>query len=253
MFSRGFWVLVKREVKRFLFLYKQTLFPSVISSGLYIIVFGAAMGSRIGDIKGASYIHFIIPGLVMMAVINPAYQNSSSSIMQAKFLRFIEDILITPLSGLEISLSYIIGGTVRGMLNGILVLVFAYFLTGLHIENLLLTLVYLFAVAWAFAGAGVIVGIYAKSWDSIMVLTNFFLVPLTFLGGVFYSIEMLPDFWRNISMVNPLYWMINGLRYATLGIADTSHTLSLGISVVFAIVFSTLASYMFSKGYGIKT
>jgi len=253
MFSRGFWVIVKREIKRFLFLYKQTLVPSVISSAMYIIVFGAAMGSRIGDIKGVEYIHFIVPGLVMMAVINPAYQNSSSSIMQAKFLRFIEDILITPLSGLEISLSYIIGGTVRGILNGILVLSLAYIITGLHIDNWFLTLVYLFIVAWAFAGAGVIVGIYAKSWDSIMVLTNFFLIPLTFLGGVFYSIEMLPDFWRNISMVNPLYWMINGLRFATLGIADTSHVLSLGISVVFAIFFSTLASYMFSKGYRIKT
>ena len=253
MFSRGFWVIVKREIKRFLFLYKQTLLPSVISSALYIIVFGAAMGSRIGDIKGVDYIHFIVPGLVMMAVINPAYQNSSSSIMQAKFLRFIEDILITPISGLEISLSYIIGGTVRGILNGSMVLILAYFITGFHIENWFLTLVYLLTVAWAFAGAGVIVGIFAKSWDSIMVLTNFFIVPLTFLGGVFYSIEMLPDFWRNISMVNPLYWMINGLRYATLGIADTSHALSLGISVVFAIFFSTLASYMFSKGYRIKT
>ena len=252
MFSRGFWVIVKREIKRFLFLYKQTLFPSVISSALYIIVFGAAMGSRIGEIKGVEYIHFIVPGLVMMAVINPAYQNSSSSIMQAKFLRFIEDILITPLSGLEISLSYIIGGAVRGILNGILVLLLAYLITGLHIENWFLTLVYLSVVAWAFAGAGVIVGIYAKSWDSIMVLTNFFLMPLTFLGGVFYSIEMLPDFWRNISMVNPLYWMINGLRFATLGIADTSHELSLGISILCAIFFSTLASYMFSKGYRIK-
>jgi ABC-2 type transport system permease protein len=189
----------------------------------------------------------------MMAVINPAYQNSSSSIMQAKFLRFIEDILITPISGLEISLSYIIGGAVRGILNGILVLLLAYFITGIHIENWFLTLVYLSVVAWAFASSGVIVGIYAKSWDSIMVLTNFFLMPLTFLGGVFYSIEMLPDFWRNISMANPLYWMINGLRYATLGIVDTSHELSLGISVFFALFFSTLASYMFSKGYRIKT
>jgi ABC-2 type transport system permease protein len=189
----------------------------------------------------------------MMSVINPAYQNSSSSIMQAKFLRFIEDILITPLSGLEISLSYIIGGTVRGVVNGALVLLLGYFLTGLQIDNWLLTFVYLFAVAWAFAGAGVIVGIYAKSWDSIMVITNFFFMPLIFLGGVFYSIEMLPEFWRNFSMVNPLYWMINGLRYATLGIAETSHELSLGISIIFAIFFSTLASFMFSKGYRIKT
>ena len=253
MFSRGFWVLVKREVKRFLFLYKQTLFPSVMSSGLYIVVFGTAMGSKMGDIKGASYVHFIIPGLIMMTVINSAYQNSSSSIMQAKFLRFIEDILITPLSGLEISLSYVIGGAVRGVLNGILVLLLSYFLTGFQMDNWILTFLYLIVVSWAFAGAGVIVGIYAKTWDSIMVITNFIFMPLIFLGGVFWSIEMLPQFWRNFSMVNPLYWMINGLRYATLGIADTSHQLSLGISVIFAVLFSFLASYMFTKGYRIKT
>jgi len=253
MFNRGFCVLVQREVKRFLFLYKQTLFPSVISSGLYIIVFGTAMGSRIGDIKGTSYEHYIIPGLIMMTVINSSYQNSSSSIMQAKFLRFIEDLLITPLSGLEISLSYIIGGMIRGILNGILVLILGYFLTGFQMDNWLLTFVYLFTVSWAFAGAGVIVGIFAKTWDSIMVITNFFFMPLIFLGGVFWSIEMLPDFWRNISLINPLYWMINGLRYATLGISDTSHELSLGISVLFALFFSSLASFLFTKGYRIKT
>jgi len=253
MFSRGFWVIVKREIKRFIFLYKQTLFPSVISSALYIIVFGAAMGPRIGDIKGVEYIHFIVPGLVMMAVINSSYQNSSSSIMQAKFLRFIEDLLITPLSGLEISLSYIIGGMIRGILNGILVMILGYFLTGFQMDNWLLTFVYLFTVSWAFAGAGVIVGIFAKTWDSIMVITNFFFMPLIFLGGVFWSIEMLPDFWRNISLINPLYWMINGLRYATLGISDTSHELSLGISVLFALFFSSLASFLFTKGYRIKT
>jgi len=253
MFSRGFWVIVKREIKRFLFLYKQTLFPSVISSGLYIVVFGTAMGSRIGDIKGVSYEHYIIPGLIMMTVINSSYQNSSSSIMQAKFLRFIEDILITPLSGLEISLSYIIGGMVRGILNGILVLILGYFLTEFQMDNLPLTFVYLFTVSWAFAGAGVIVGIFSKTWDSIQVITNFIFMPLIFLGGVFWSIEMLPDFWRNFSMGNPLYWMINGLRYATLGISDTSHELSLGISILFALFFSSLASYLFTKGYRIKT
>jgi len=253
MFRRGFWVIVKREIKRFLLLYKQTLFPSVISSGLYMIVFGAAMGSRIGDIKGVSYEHYIIPGLIMMTVINSAYQNSSSSIMQAKFLRFIEDILITPISGLEISLSYIIGGMIRGLLNGILVLILGYFLTGFQMDNWFLTFFYLITVSWAFAGAGVIVGIFAKTWDSIMVITNFFFMPLIFLGGVFWSIEMLPDFWRNISMINPLYWMINGLRFATLGVSDTSHELSLGISILFALFFSILASHLFTKGYRIKT
>ena len=173
--------------------------------------------------------------------------------MQAKFLRFIEDILITPLSGLEISFSYMIGGTVRGMLNGILVLLLGYFLTGFTVENWILTLAYLFIVSWAFAGAGVIVGIFAKSWDSIMVITNLIIMPLTMLGGVFYSIEMLPDIWQNFTLINPIYWMINGIRLATLGIADTSHQLSMGISLIFALIFSILASYLFSKGYRIKT
>ena len=126
-------------------------------------------------------------------------------------------------------------------------------MTDLVIENFMLTIFYLLSVSWTFSAFGVIIGIYAKSWDSIMVITNFFFMPLIFLGGVFYSIEMLPEFWRNFSMVNPLYWMINGLRYATLGIAETSHELSLGISILFAIFFSTLASFMFSKGYRIKT
>ena len=253
MFSRGFWVIVKREIKRFLFLYKQTLIPSIISSGLYIIVFGAALGPKIKVEGASSYTHYIIPGLVMLHVINAAYQNSSSSIMQAKFLRFIEDILITPLSGLEISFSYMIGGTVRGMLNGILVLLLGYFLTGFTVENWTLTLTYLFIVSWAFAGAGVIVGIFAKSWDSIMVITNLIIMPLTMLGGVFYSIEMLPDIWQNFTLINPIYWMINGIRLATLGIADTSHQLSMGVSLIFALIFSLLASYLFSKGYRIKT
>ena len=173
--------------------------------------------------------------------------------MQAKFLRFIEDILITPLSGLEVSLSYIIGGAMRGFINGIFVILLGWVLTGFTPENYLMTFIYLITVAWAFAGAGVIVGIFAKTWDSIMVYTNFIFTPLMFLGGVFYSIDMLPDFWRNLSMVNPLYWMINGLRYATLGIADTSHQLSLGISFLFAAVFSTIAAVLFSKGYRIKT
>jgi len=253
MLYSGFLVLIKREIKRFLYLYKQTLFPSLISSGLYIIVFGNSLGSRIGSIKDVSYVHFIIPGLVMMAVITPAYQNSSSSIMQAKFLRFIEDILITPLSGFEISLSYIIGGALRGALNGFLVILLAWFITDFRIYNLLLTMIYIISVAWAFSAIGVIVGIFSKTWDSIMVYTNFIFTPLIFLGGVFYSIDMLPPFWRNLSVLNPVYWMINGLRYSTLNIQDTPHELSLILSILFAIFFTIISCILFSTGFRIKT
>ena len=128
-----------------------------------------------------------------------------------------------------------------------------YFLTGFIVQDWFLTFFYITIVSWAFAASGVIVGIYAKSWDSIMVITNFFLMPLIFLGGVFYSIDMLPEFWQNFSMVNPLYWMINGLRYASLGIEIASHKLSLSLSIISALLFTFLASYIFSKGYNIKT
>jgi ABC-2 type transport system permease protein len=252
MFSPGFYVLVQREVLRFLRLWKQTVMPGLISSALYILVFGHALGARIGQIKDISYMNYIIPGLVMMSVINHAYQNSSSSLMQAKFLKFLDDLLITPLSGFEISVAYIIGATCRGLINGVLVILLSMVLTDFTIDNVFLTCLYLVTVSWAFGAMGVIVGIYAKTWDHIGMFTTFVFMPLSMLGGVFWSIEMLPEFWRTISMFNPLYWMINGLRYATLGVGDTSPEISLIISIGFAITFSTIASIMFSKGYRIK-
>ena len=252
MFSPGFYVLVQREVLRFLRLWKQTVMPGLISSALYILVFGHALGARIGQIKDISYMNYIIPGLVMMSVINHAYQNSSSSLMQAKFLKFLDDLLITPLSGFEISVAYIIGATCRGLINGVLVILLSMVLTDFTIDNVFLTCLYLVTVSWAFGAMGVIVGIYAKTWDHIGMFTTFVFMPLSMLGGVFWSIEMLPEFWRTISMFNPLYWMINGLRYATLGVSDTSPEISLIISIAFAITFSTIASIMFSKGYRIK-
>ena len=252
MFSPGFFVLVQREILRFLRLWKQTIMPGLISSGLYILVFGHALGSRIGEIKDISYMNYIIPGLVMMSVINHAYQNSSSSLMQAKFLKFLDDLLITPLSGFEISVAYIIGATCRGLINGTMVILLSMLLTNFSIDNILLTSLYLITVSWAFGAMGVIVGIYAKTWDHIGMFTTFVFMPLSMLGGVFWSIEMLPKFWQTISMINPLYWMINGLRDATLGVGDSSPEISLIISVSFAIAFSAIASIMFSKGYRIK-
>ena len=253
MLSPGFFILVKREVLRFLGLWKQTVMPGLISSALYILVFGHALGTRIGAIQGISYMNYIIPGLVMMSVINHAYQNSSSSLMQAKFLRFLDDLLITPLSGFEISMAYIIGATCRGIINGIMVILLSMLLTDFSVNNISLTIIYLITVSWAFGAIGVIVGIYAKTWDHIGMFTTFVFMPLSMLGGVFWSIEMLPSFWRNFSMINPLYWMINGLRYATLSIGDTSPSISLFICIFFVIIFSTIASVMFSKGYRIKS
>ena len=252
MINTGLATFINREVWRFLNLYKQTIFPSIISSSLYIIVFGHSLGSRIGKIKGIEYIDFIIPGLVMIALINHAYQNSSASIIQAKFLKFIDDILITPLSGFELAIGYIVGGALRGFINGIVVILLGWVLTGFTIDNFLVTFILLFTVSWTFSAFGCVIGIIAKSWDEIAIFTNFVFMPLTFLGGVFYSINDLPEVFRIISLFNPLYWMINGLRYATVSVSDSSYIISIYISIMCALIFTYIASEMFKKGYRIK-
>ena len=255
MINPGFIILIKREVMRFLALWKQTIMPGLISSGLYLVVFGEVIGGRLKNANlGVDYIIYIIPGLTMMSVINMAYQNSSSSIMQAKFLKFIEDILIAPLSGFEISMAFTIGGMFRGVINGILILLLSKFLVPeFAIKNYGMTLIYLITVSWAFSALGVIIGVYARNWDQIGSFTTFVFMPLSMLGGVFWSIDMLPSFWRTISMFNPIYWMINGMRNATIGIGDSPQLLSMTLSLVFTVIFSFIASYMFAKGYKIKS
>ena len=248
-----FITFLRREVYRFLVLYKQTIVPALISSLLYIIVFGTTLGTRISSINGIPYINYIIPGLAMMSVINQAYQNSASSIMQGKYLKFIEDILVAPLSGFEISLGYIIGGALRGLICGLGILFICLFLTDLKIQNFILTIFYLLTVSWTFSAFGVIIGIYAKSWDEIGTFTNFVFMPLTFLGGVFYSIDMLPPLWRNISYINPIYWMISGLRYSTIGLEENANLISLFICFSFSCIFTFIATWMFKTGYKIKS
>tara|TARA_B100001250_G_C19681370_1_gene736001 strand:+ start:114 stop:911 length:798 start_codon:yes stop_codon:yes gene_type:complete len=252
----GFQTILSRELMRFITLYRQTIVPNIISSALYLIVFGAAMGSRISSIPGYEefkYIHFIIPGLVMMAVINPAYQNSSSSLMQAKFLKFIDDVLITPISGFELCLCYTLGGVARGLVNGIMVLAVCYMFDPFKIAHPIYCILFLVLVSWTFSALGVIIGVFAKTWDSIMVFTNFVFTPLIFLGGVFYSIEMIPVYFLQIiSKINPVYWMIHGLRFSILDKGDIPVLYSLGIVAIFALIFTILATYLFDKGIGIK-
>jgi len=220
---------------------------------LYIIVFGTTLGTRISSISGIPYINYIVPGLAMMSVINQSYQNSASSIMQGKYLKFIEDILIAPLSGFEISIGYIIGGALRGLICGLGILIICLFMTDLKIINYPLTIFYLLTVAWTFSAFGVIIGIYARSWDEIGSFTNFVFMPMTFLGGVFYSLEMLPPLWRNISYLNPIYWMISGLRYSTLGLEENSNLISLVLCFGFSCLFTLIATYLFKTGYKIKS
>ena len=251
-----FLTFLRREIYRFMVLYKQTIVPALLSSLLYILVFGETLGNKIPkEYFATSYMSFIVPGLAMMSVITQSYQNSASSIMQAKYLRFIEDILIAPLSGLQVSLGYIIGGAMRGLICGLSILIMCIIMpnTDFSVDNWFLTILYLLTVSWTFSAFGVIIGVIAKSWDEIGSFSNFIFMPMTFLGGVFYSLEMLPDWAQNISLINPIYWMISGLRYSTLSIEEISNTTSLIICLGFSTIFTMIASYLFKTGYKIKS
>ena len=226
----GMWTLMKREVGRFFSVYRQTVIPGLISSGLYIMIFGFTLERRIREIsidgEGIPYTLFILPGLAMMNTITNATANTSSSMLQMKLLQQLPDILTAPLSSLEVSLAYIVGGATRGFVNGVLVVILGVFLIDLPIHSIPLTLMFLFMVSWAFASLGLLLGQLSDSWDNLAMLQNFFLTPLSFLGGIFYSIQMLPEWAQSLSFVNPIYYMINGMRYTILGVSDSSPELS---------------------------
>jgi len=241
-----------REVTRFFAVYRQTVIPGLISSALYIIIFGLTLQRRISAIDGVPYTVYILPGLIMMNVITNAYNNTSSSVLQMKLLQQMQDLLITPLSNLEIALSFIIGGAVRGFINGILVMLLGWIIVGMPIEHPGYVFFFLFMVSWAFSSAGLILGILAESWDNIATMVNFFIMPLIFLGGVFYSINMLPGIWRSVSLANPIYYVINGLRYSVLGVSDSPFLISLLAALFMTALFTTVGVVLFQKGYRIK-
>ena len=249
----GFRTLVFREITRFFTVYRQTVIPGLISSGLYIIIFGLTLQRRISSIDGVPYTVYILPGLIMMNVITNAYNNTASSMLQMKLLQQIEDMLITPLSNVELAVAFIIGGAVRGFVNGILVLLLGIFIVGMPVENPLAVILIIFMVSWAFSSIGLVIGIMAQTWDNIATMVNFFITPLIFLGGVFYSINMLPDFWRTISLINPIYYVINGLRQSVLGVGDTPFSTSLTASIFMTLLFSSIGIFLFHKGYRIKS
>ena len=248
----GLWTLTNREVGRFFSVYRQTVIPGLISSVLYILIFGFTLEQRISEIQGVSYTMFILPGLIMMNTLTNASSNTSSSMLQMKLLQQLPDLLTAPLSGLEIALAYIIGGTVRGMVNGILVLLVGVILIDLPISNLPGTLMFIFLVSWAFSSMGLVMGQLAESWDQLAMIQNFFLTPLSFLGGIFYSIKMLPDWAQSLSFINPIYYMINGIRYMILEKSDSPVTTSFWMAVFLTLLFTSLAIIMMQSGKRIK-
>ena len=248
----GLNTLIMREVGRFFSVYRQTVLPGLITSALYIAIFGFTLEQRISEIQGVSYTLYILPGLIMMNTLTNATANTSSSMLQMKLLQQLPDLLTAPLSGFEISLAYIIGGIVRGVVNGIMVLILGIVLVGMPVKDLLGTLTFIFLVSWAFSSRGLILGQLADSWDQLSIMQNFFLTPLSFLGGVFYSIKMLPDWAQILSYINPIYYMINGIRYTILGVSDSPVSVSYGMAFLLTIVFSFASILLMQSGKKIK-
>jgi ABC-2 type transport system permease protein len=251
--ATGFWTLTRREVGRFLTLWRQTVFPPILSALLYILIFGEALGSRIRLIDGWPYTEYILPGLAMMGVLTSAYANSSSSLFVAKHEEYINDVLIAPLSYWEVVLAYTLGAMVRGLIVGILILGVGIVVIDLPIHHPWTALAFLVAVSALLSCAGMIMALWAESWDHVMLLLNFVITPLVFLGGVFYSIHMLPPFWRGVSMFNPIFYMINGLRYGVLGVSDASPAWSLVLSGALAAALFAWTVYLFRVGYKLKS
>ena len=248
----GFGTLIKREVGRVFAVYRQTVLPGLITSALYIAIFGFTLEQRISEIQGVPYTLFILPGLIMMNTLTNATANTSSSMLQMKLLQQLPDLLTAPLSGLEISLAYIIGGTVRGMVNGILVLFLGMILIGMPVKDPLGTIAFIFLVSWAFSSMGLLLGQLSESWDQLAMMQNFFLTPLSFLGGIFYSIKMLPDWAQTLSYINPIYYMINGIRYTILGVSDSNVVISYVMAIILTFGFTLSSVLLMESGKKIK-
>lgn len=248
----GFRTLTFREVGRFFAVWRQTIVPGLISSILYILIFGFTLEKRIDNINGIPYTLFILPGLIMMNALTNATSNSSSSMLQMKLLGQLPDILQAPLSSFEISMAYIIGGTVRGTINGILILLVGVALGDMVVVSPVKTLLFIFLVSWAFSSIGLLLGQLSESWDQLATMQNFILTPLSFLGGIFYSIKMLPEWAQSLSLFNPIYYMINGLRFTILGISDSNPSHSFIIAIFMTVVFTTASIKLMESGKKIK-
>ena len=248
----GLYTLTSREVGRFFSVYRQTVIPGLISSVLYILIFGFTLEQRISSIEGISYTIFIIPGLIMMNTLTNASSNPSSSLLQMKLTGQVPDLMQAPLSSLEISLAFIVGGVVRGVVNGILILLIGMWIGGMEVLYPIATIGFIFVVSVAFSSMGLLLGQLADTWDQLATMQNFFLTPLSFLGGIFYSVNMLPDWAQTISAFNPIYYMINGLRFTTLGFSDSDPQYSFIIALLMSIGLSFIAIFSMKSGKKMK-
>ena len=242
-----------KEIRRYLRIWVQTLVPPAVTMSLYFVIFGSLIGPRIGSMDGLDYIQFMIPGLIMLSVITNSYANVTSSFYSVKFQRSIEELLVSPMPNWTILLGFIIGGVTRGVLIGFIVyMVSLFFYPAFEVVNPGLTLLVLFLTAILFSLMGFINAVFADSFDDISIIPTFILTPLIYLGGVFYSINILPEFWRNISMANPMLYVVNTFREGMLGVSDVSIPFALGMILSFIGIFTGICLYLLNKGIGIR-
>lgn len=247
----AFCTLLRKEIRRFLRIWPQTLLPPAITMTLYFMIFGQIIGNRIGEMAGLSYIQFIIPGLIMMSIITNSYSNVCSSFFSAKFQRSIEELIVSPMSNHVILLGYTIGGVARGLSVGLVVTLMSLFFTDINIHHFFITFYSVFITSLLFSLAGFINALYARSFDDISIIPTFVLTPLTYLGGVFYAISLLPTFWQNISLLNPIVYMVNAFRYGFLGYSDVNVWLSLSVITLCCFGLYALAYHLLKKDIGL--
>jgi ABC-2 type transport system permease protein len=256
MTAREKWIayvtIVLKEIARFMRIWQQTLIPPAISTLLYFVIFGNLIGKRIGQMDGFDYMDFLVPGLILMAVINASYQNVVGSFFGAKWGKSIEELLVSPTPNSIILLAYITGGVARGMLVGLIVTGISLLFTDLNIFNLGILTGVVILTAVLFSLGGFVNAIFAKTFDDVSMIPTFVLLPLTYLGGVFYSIHLLSDFWQQVSKANPILYMVNAFRYGFLGISDVSLTLSFGMIGLFIISFFALSLYLLKYSRGLR-
>lgn len=249
----AFYTIIRKEVTRFMRIWVQTILPPAITMTLYFIIFGTLIGSQIRPIHGFTYMQYIVPGLVMMSVVTNAYTNVVSSFYGARFSRSIEEIVVSPIPEYLMLLGFVVGGVMRALVVSIVVILLSLFFTHLYVHNITIMITVIVLSATLFSLAGFTNAIFAKKFDDIAIIPTFVLTPLTYLGGVFYSLAVLPPLWQKVSLLNPILYMVNAFRYGILGITDINVYLAIVIIVFFTIILFFINLILLRKGVGIRT
>ena len=244
--------VMRKELVRIFRIWAQTILPPVVTTSLYFIVFGTFIGSQLAPIQGLSYIQFIVPGLIMMSIITSSYMNTVSNFYFAKFMRNIDEMLVSPMPDWLVIAGFVSGGGMRGLIVGFFVLLVSLFFSHLAIYNLAILIAAVLMTSVLFSLAGLINGVYAKGFDGISIVPTFVLTPLTYLGGIFYSISQFPEFWQKVSLLNPILYMVNAFRYGFLGVSDVPVWICFSILIGFTLIFTAIVAFLFKRGMGVK-